>query len=90
MKGYTAVFLLAVLTLGLVTLTGAAVQNARDGERRGSFCPNGAACQHQLDHDAAVLWNDAIRRAEIAMARQMTELERAIMVAAGVPSDALR
>ena len=32
----------------------------------------------------------ALRRAEIAMTRQMTQFERAVMVAAGVPAHATR
>jgi hypothetical protein len=90
MKVLTAAILGSGLVMSVVLLSGATVLDPGDTSRHGSYCPNGAECNHQLEHDEPALFDAFVRRAEIAMTRQMTQFERAVMVAAGVPAHATR
>ena len=90
MKVLGAAILGSWLVMSVVLLSGAAIVDLGDESRHGSFCPNGAECRHQFDPTAPAGLDEFLRRAEITMNRQMTQFERAVLVASGVPAHATR
>ena len=89
MKSSSAALLACLLTTALLVLTGAAIQEVGGAARDGTLCPRDSTCTHQFAHDAPAVVNDAIRCAEIAFNRQLTQFERALMIVSGVPPNAL-
>ncbi len=89
-KGLSVVVLLSALLASVAILGGAALPDAEDAARRGSLCPGGEVCTHEIHDDAPALVSRLWRRAEISVGRKMAQFERELMLAAGVPEDALR
>jgi hypothetical protein len=90
MKSSSAALLACLMTAALLVLTDAAIQEVGGGRpQRDAVSARQPRCTHRFAHDAPAVVNDAIRCAEIAFNRQMTQFERALMIVSGVPPHAL-